>query len=83
MDTRSARAGTRRQGYGSRVISMPVVAPGLFIADHRVHVAHFLPSLLLALCPLMHLFGRRGDSRGYHRHRCARETTCNAEHGER
>lgn len=39
------------------------------VLEHRVHLlagAPWLPFLLLALCPLMHVFGHRGH--GHHQH---------------
>ncbi|HKO88781.1 MAG TPA: DUF2933 domain-containing protein [Burkholderiales bacterium] len=41
-------------------IGLLVVAAILFIAQHWVHVPRFLPYLLIALCPLMHLFHGHG-----------------------
>ena len=48
------------------MIGLLVAAGGLFLADHWVHVPQFLPYALLALCPLMHLFGHGGH--GAHKH---------------
>ena len=36
-----------------------VVAGYLLVSEHRAHVIAALPWLLLALCPLMHLFMHR------------------------
>jgi hypothetical protein len=42
-----------------------VAVAGFFLlAEHRAHVVPFLPFLLLAACPLMHLFHHRGHKRG-------------------
>lgn len=30
------------------------------LAEHRAHLAQWLPWLILALCPLMHIFMHRG-----------------------
>ncbi len=35
--------------------------------EHRAHVIQFLPFLLLAACPLMHIFMHHGHGHG-HRH---------------
>jgi len=43
------------------------VAAFFLIAEHRAHVVTYLPFLLLAACPLMHLFHRHGDHGGHHR----------------
>jgi len=40
------------------------VAAYFLIMEHRAHVIPFLPFLLLAACPLMHLFHHRGHSHG-------------------
>jgi len=37
-----------------------VVAGYLLVSEHRAHFIAALPWLLLALCPLMHLFMHRG-----------------------
>lgn len=34
--------------------------------EHRAHVIQFLPLLLLASCPLMHLFMHGGHGHGHH-----------------
>ena len=34
--------------------------------EHRVHVTQFLPWVLLALCPLMHVFMHGGGGHGGH-----------------
>ena len=42
------------------------VAAFFLIAEHRAHLYGILPYLLLAACPLMHLFHRHGGSHGSH-----------------
>lgn len=46
----------------SRYVFFGFVAVALYflIAEHRAHVIPFLPFLLLAACPLMHIFMHRG-----------------------
>lgn len=46
----------------SRYVFFGFVAVALYflIAEHRAHVVPFLPFLLLAACPLMHIFMHRG-----------------------
>ncbi|WP_375738664.1 DUF2933 domain-containing protein [Pseudomonas boanensis] len=45
-----------------------VAIAGFFLlSEHRAHVLGILPYLLLAACPLMHLFMHHGH--GGHRHR--------------
>ena len=41
-----------------------VVAAYFVIAEHRAHIVPFLPFLLLAACPLMHLFHHGGHKHG-------------------
>lgn len=38
------------------------------LAEHRAHVLPWLPWLILAACPLMHVFMHSGHG-GHHRHR--------------
>lgn len=40
------------------------VAAYFLIAEHRAHIVPFLPLLLLAACPLMHLFHHGGHKHG-------------------
>lgn len=44
-----------------------VAIAGFFLlTEHRAHVLGLLPYLLLAACPLMHLFMHRGHHHGAH-----------------
>lgn len=63
----------RNETWASRarlvLIGFGIVGAVLLLAEHRVHVLPFLPWLILAACPLMHLFMHRGhrgheDQRG-------------------
>ncbi len=51
----------------SRYVFFGFVAVALYflITEHRAHVVPFLPFLLLAACPLMHLFHHRGHDHGH------------------
>lgn len=40
------------------------IAAYFLITEHRAHIVPFLPFLLLAACPLMHLFHHRGHRHG-------------------
>lgn len=40
------------------------VAAYFLITEHRAHVIPYLPFLLLAACPLMHLFHHHGHNHG-------------------
>ncbi|MFZ3183580.1 MAG: DUF2933 domain-containing protein [Pseudomonas sp.] len=46
-----------------------VAIAGFFLlAEHRAHLLGVLPYLLLAACPLMHLFMHHGHGGHQHRH---------------
>ncbi len=53
----------RQSGGSGRWVFWGFVAVAAFflITEHRAHVVEFLPFVLLAACPLMHLFHRHGD----------------------
>ncbi|WP_153950418.1 DUF2933 domain-containing protein [Cupriavidus sp. U2] len=62
-------ADSRRPVSRSRLVTIGfllVIAYFLW-TEHRAHLVQFLPYLLLAACPLMHLFmhGGHGHSRGH------------------
>lgn len=42
-------------------VGFAAVAAFFLFAEHRAHLLGALPYLLLAACPLMHLFHRHGD----------------------
>ena len=42
--------------YSWIAIALLVAAAGLFIAGRWIDIPRFLPFLLIALCPLLHLF---------------------------
>ena len=42
------------------------VAAYFLLAEHRAHIVPYLPLLLLAACPLMHLFHHGGHRHGAH-----------------
>ena len=44
-----------------------LVAGYFLIAEHRAHVVQYLPFILLAACPLMHLFHGHGGHGGHGR----------------
>ena len=56
--------------WGSRMrwvlIGFSLIGGFFLIAEHRAHVLPYLPWLLLAACPLMHLFGHGGHGHGGH-----------------
>ena len=49
------------------LLAFGVIGAFFLIAEHRAHVVPWLPWLLLAACPLMHVFMHRGH--GDHDHR--------------
>lgn len=58
----------QRRGYSGRMrwalIGSLAIAAFFLFTEHRAHVVSFLPFLLLAACPLMHLFHGRGGHCG-------------------
>lgn len=48
------------------LIAFAAIAAFLLLAEHRAHVLPFLPWLVLAACPLMHIFMHRGHKHGSH-----------------
>ena len=44
------------------------IAAFFLLTEHYAHVVPYLPYVLLAACPLMHLFGH-GHGHGGHHHR--------------
>lgn len=42
------------------ITALMVIGAGFLMVQHWVHVPQYLPYLLLALCPLMHIFMHRG-----------------------
>lgn len=79
METRDGPPAPTRQPYKWLIIGTLLIAAGLFVADHWVHIPRFLPYLLIALCPLMHLFGHGGHRHGAHGHNPARDTSREAD----
>jgi hypothetical protein len=53
-----------RTPAGLALISLVVVAAFYLINEHWGHVLGVLPYLVLALCPLLHLFGHGGSGKG-------------------
>lgn len=57
--------GTNRQRTITRIvfIAFAAIAAYFLITEHRAHLFGILPFLLLAACPLLHLFHHRGHDR--------------------
>jgi hypothetical protein len=47
------------------LLAFGTIAAILLLAEHRAHVLPYLPWLLLAVCPLMHIFMHQGDHRNH------------------
>lgn len=53
---------------GICLIVVAAVAGYFLLTEHRAHVIGWLPYILLALCPLMHIFMHGGHGHGGHDH---------------
>ena len=52
-------------GYGRWIFGgFLLVAAYFLITEHRAHVVQYLPFLLLAACPLLHMFHGHGNHGG-------------------
>ncbi|MDH4581590.1 DUF2933 domain-containing protein [Pseudomonas sp. BN415] len=71
------------QGASSRHLwvfgGFAIIAGFFLLTEHRAHVLGILPYLLLAACPLMHLFMHHGH--GGHRHGDGRRPRRDEEEG--
>ncbi len=47
------------------LVLFAIIAAFFLLAEHRAHILPYLPWLLLAACPLMHLFMHHGKHRGH------------------
>jgi len=67
-----------RSPGGIALLVFGAIAGFFLVLEHRAHLYGILPFLILALCPLMHLFmhrghgghgdGKSGDQHAGHRH---------------
>ncbi|GHH50758.1 DUF2933 domain-containing protein [[Pseudomonas] boreopolis] len=55
-----------RSRYGIGLLVLGAIAGYFLLKEHTAHVFGFLPFLLLAACPLMHLFMHHGHGHGGH-----------------
>jgi len=73
MNSNSSRNRQRGMAVFNWVFAgFAVVALFFLVSEHRAHLYSWLPFLLLAACPLMHLFHRGHGSHG-HQHSGERE----------
>lgn len=52
----------RRSRSGLALMGFLLIAGFFLVTEHRAHVLGALPFVLVALCPLLHLFGHGGHS---------------------
>ncbi|HEY8327061.1 MAG TPA: DUF2933 domain-containing protein [Rhodanobacter sp.] len=57
-----------RSRYGVGLLVIGAVAGYFLLKEHSAHVVGYLPFLLLAACPLMHIFMHGGHGHGGHDH---------------
>jgi hypothetical protein len=51
------------KGLKAVFVVFAAIAAFLLLAEHRAHIVPYLPWLLLAACPLMHVFMHHGKHR--------------------
>ncbi len=56
-----------RSRTGLALLGFLAIAGFFLLSEHRAHLLGALPFLLLALCPLLHLFGHGGHGGGSRR----------------
>ena len=54
----------RRSRSGLALLGFLAIAGFFLLSEHRAHALGALPFVLLALCPLLHLFGHAGHDHG-------------------
>ena len=65
-DRTSPPADTKSRLVKGVFIAFALIAGFFLLSEHRAHVISYLPWLLLAACPLLHMFMHGGH--GGHRH---------------
>ncbi len=53
-----------RSRTGLALLGFLAIAAFFLLSEHRAHLLGALPFVLLALCPLLHLFGHGGHDHG-------------------
>mgnify|MGYP000024967799 CR=1 FL=1 len=80
-----AEFGRRRSGFwtskaGLATVGFLLIAAFLLLSEHRAHALGVLPFLLLAACPLLHMFMHGGHG-GHGRHTQQKEPEPGAQNG--
>jgi len=57
-----------RSRYGIGLLVLGAIVGYFLLKEHTAHVVGVLPFLLLAACPLMHIFMHHGHGHGGHDH---------------
>jgi len=65
---RSPDSGHGRSRYGWVLLGFLAIAGFFLFSEHQAHILGALPFVLLALCPLLHLFHGHGGHGGGHSH---------------
>jgi len=80
-DNHERQEDTQRTVSRSKVVMIGfLLVIGYFLwTEHRAHVIQFLPFLLLASCPLMHLFMHHGHGHGHGQRNDSRDTDSKGE----
>jgi len=78
--------GQRRDDTAPAITRSKLVLVGFLLVvayflwtEHQAHVIQFLPFLLLAACPLMHVFMHGGHSHRHHGHPSAKADRADAQ----
>lgn len=58
------RGSGRRSPLNLALLGFLAIAGFFLVSEHQAHVLGALPFVLLALCPLLHLFGHHGHGHG-------------------
>jgi hypothetical protein len=74
----SLHAGQRGSASTWVFVGFAAVALFFLLTEHRAHLYGWLPFLLLAACPLMHLFHGHGGHAGHGAHGADEESRRNA-----
>lgn len=65
MDLKCLTKNWHKLAFWIGVAGLSVVVIDYLWTEHRAHLLGAIPFLLLALCPLFHMFGHRGHNKDY------------------